>query len=138
MSVQIPRFNLLEPHELDELFSSRRAQGTKKVIKSAEDVFIEFLQVKGISVESCMHSNDVLDNAVKEFFITVKRKDGERYKSKSLHTLKYGVKQKTETENRKQLSVCRRHVTWLWLYIQYIQLYHDICVWIFFYYGMNE
>ncbi|KAF0303344.1 hypothetical protein FJT64_024675 [Amphibalanus amphitrite] len=34
-----------------------------------------------------MHSNDVLDNAVKEFFITVKRKDGERYKSKSLHTL---------------------------------------------------
>ena len=102
MSVQIPRFNLLEPHELDELFSSRRAQGTKKVIKSAEDVFIEFLQVKGISVESCMHSNDVLDNAVKEFFITVKRKDGERYKSKSLHTLKYGVKQKTETENRKQ------------------------------------
>ena len=71
---------------MDELFSSRRAQGTKKVIKSAEDVFIEFLQVKGISVESCMHSNDVLDNAVKEFFITVKRKDGERYKSKSLHT----------------------------------------------------
>ncbi|KAF0310521.1 LanC-like protein 3 [Amphibalanus amphitrite] len=31
-----------------------------------------------------MHSNDVLDNAVKEFFITVKRKDGERYKSKSV------------------------------------------------------
>ena len=71
----------------------------KKVIKSAEDVFIEFLQVKGISVESCMHSNDVLDNAVKEFFITVKRKDGERYKSKSLHTQ---VRRETENRNRKQ------------------------------------
>ena len=38
-------------------------------------------------------SNRSLDDAVKEFFLTVKRHDGERYKSKSLHTLKYGIKQ---------------------------------------------
>ena len=51
-----------------------------------------------------MHSNDVLDNAVKEFFITVKRKDGERYKSKSLHTLKYGLKQYLLTSMGKNIS----------------------------------
>ena len=34
-----------------------------------------------------------LDDAVKEFFLTVNRQDGEGYISKSLHTLNYGIKQ---------------------------------------------
>ena len=51
-----------------------------------------------------MHSNDILDNAAKEFFITIKRKDGESYKSKSLHTLKYGVKQYLLTSMGKDIG----------------------------------
>ena len=88
-----PRFHLLEPHELDEFLFSRKADSTNRVIKSAEDVFREFLCAKGLSIQSFSYGNESLDNALKECFLTIKRKDGERYKTKSLHTLKYGIKQ---------------------------------------------
>ena len=39
-----PRFHLFEQYELDELFS-RRTESAKRVIKSAGDLFGEFLSV---------------------------------------------------------------------------------------------
>ena len=88
-----PRFHLLEPHELEELLFSRKAESTNRVIKSAEYLFKEFLSAKGLSMQKFSYDNSSLDNELKEFFLTIKRKDGERYKSKSLHSLKYGIKQ---------------------------------------------
>ena len=63
------------------------------MIKSAEYLFKEFLSAKGLSMQKFSYDNSSLDNELKEFFLTIKRKDGERYKSKSLHSLKYGIKQ---------------------------------------------
>ena len=88
-----PRFELLDPHELEELLFSRRSESTNRAIKAGGDVFLQFLSAKGLFMHHFLDNNDSLDNAVKEFFLTVKRKDGERYKSKSLHGLKYGIKQ---------------------------------------------
>ena len=39
------------------------------------------------------YDNSHLDNEINELFLTIKRKDGERLKSKSLHSIKYGIKQ---------------------------------------------
>ena len=88
-----PGFELLLQHEIDDLFSSRRSVSTNRVIKSAEDMFREFLSVKELNMLDLVFSSRSLDDAVKEFFLTVKRQDGERYKSKSLRTLKYAIKQ---------------------------------------------
>ena len=87
-----PRFELLTPDEMNELFESRRSDSTNRVIKSAEATFREFVSAKGVNLADLANSNTSLDSIVKEFFLTVKRQDGEGYKSKTLHSLKYGVK----------------------------------------------
>ena len=51
------------------------------------------MTAKGLNLADLADNNASLDSTVKEFFLTVKRQDGEGYKSKTLHTLKYGVKQ---------------------------------------------
>ena len=92
-----PRFELLDPHELEELLFSRRSESTNRAIKAGGDVFLQFLSAKGLFMHHFLVNNDSLDNAVKEFFLTVKRKDGKRYKSKSLHGLKYGINHSLDT-----------------------------------------
>ena len=87
-----PRFHLLEPHKLEELLFSRKADCTNRVIKSAEDLFRGFLCAKGLSIHF-FNGNAYLDNVLKESYLIIKRKDGERYKTKSLQTLKDGIKQ---------------------------------------------
>ena len=82
---ELSRFHSFQPSELDELLFSRRAEGTKRVIKSSGDLFQEFLTVKGLTLEDLEYSNATIDDTVKEFFLTVKHKDGERYETKSLH-----------------------------------------------------
>ena len=47
--LELPRFHLLEPHKLEELLFSRKADYTNRVIKSVEDLFREFLCAKGLS-----------------------------------------------------------------------------------------
>ena len=69
-----PRFHLLEPHELEELLFSRKAESTNRVIKSAEYLFKEFLSAKGLSMQKFSYDNSSLDNELKEFFLTIKRR----------------------------------------------------------------
>ena len=88
-----PRYEVLTPDKINELFESRRSAGTNRIIKSAEDTFREFVTAKRLNWADLADNNASLDSTVKEFFLTVKRQDGEGYKSKTLHTLKYGVKQ---------------------------------------------
>ena len=84
--LELPRFHLLEPHKLEELLFSRKADYT------VEDLFREFLCAKGLSTHF-FNGNDYIDNLLKESYLIIKRKDGERYKTKSLQTLKDGIKQ---------------------------------------------
>ena len=63
-----PRFHLLEPHELEELLFSRKAESTNRVIKSAEYLFKEFLSAKGLSMQKFSYDNSSLDNELEEFF----------------------------------------------------------------------
>ena len=88
-----PRFELLTPDEINELFESRRSSGTNRIIKSAEDTFREFVTAKGLNLADLADNNASLDSTVKGFFLTVKLQDREEYKSKTLHTLMYWVKQ---------------------------------------------
>ena len=44
-------------------------------------------------VHPFFNGNDYLDNVLKESYLIIKRKDGERYKTKSLQTVKDGIKQ---------------------------------------------
>ena len=90
--LELPRFHLLEPHKLEELLFSRKADYTNRVSKSAEDLFREFLCANGLSIHF-FNGNDYLDNVLKESYLIIKRKDGKRYKTKSLQTLKDGIKQ---------------------------------------------
>ena len=47
--LELPRFHLLEPHKLEELLLSRKADYANRVIESAEDLFREFLCANGLS-----------------------------------------------------------------------------------------
>ena len=52
-----PRFELLTPDEINELFEPRRSAGTNRVIKSAEDAFREFVTAKGLNIADLADNN---------------------------------------------------------------------------------
>lgn len=77
----------LSDADINYLVSNRLSEPTRKLVKQAGDTFTKFLATRSVTVISSY----IVDELLERFYLSVRRQDGQPYKAKSLHALKYGL-----------------------------------------------
>ena len=67
------------------------SNSTKRVVRHGGKLFVEYLQLKGLCLDTLVKSPHDLNQELRYFYVSVKQQTGSDLKRKSLDSLKYGL-----------------------------------------------
>ena len=86
------RFGQLDEGEVDQLIDDKDAKNTKATVRQCVTAFRDFLAAKGESVDFEEFEPSKLNKFLALFWPNARRKDGVKYKTKTMQKLKFGLK----------------------------------------------
>ena len=114
------QFHMLSSDDVEAMLGDRLSSHTKAVISGGKKLFLDYLRV--MKQDLSQVNQDNADEIICGFFLSIRKKDGTVYKTKSLESIQYGVKyflkQEKNIDNRGQEKVpkdraflcrCSRH-----------------------------
>ncbi|XP_033726677.1 uncharacterized protein LOC117316247 [Pecten maximus] len=90
------RFASLSVDEKDRIFNNADAANTKRVTTTAVRVFREYLTSKSLSAEFETYEISELDEALANFYLEMRNKNGELYKKSTLLSYRHGIQRHLE------------------------------------------
>lgn len=85
------RFKAISDEEIRALEANRHAKNTLRNTQCALKRFKEFLLFKQIAENIETMTEENLDNILTEFYVSIRKTDGEQMKTSTLQTLRYGL-----------------------------------------------
>lgn len=85
------RFAILSDNEIDRILTSRLSTNTKKSTVYSVQILREFLKAKNAPVNFEVLNKQDLDLCLADFFLSVRRHDGELYKRTSFLNIRHGI-----------------------------------------------
>ena len=86
------RFGELNEEGLDILIDNKDSKNTKSVIRKSVNIFREYLIETGKDPQFEDYESENLAQELSKFWGNARQKNGERYKTKSMQNIRYGIK----------------------------------------------
>jgi hypothetical protein len=85
------RFSTINEADLKILDQEKDSKNTKRVVKRGVNLFSEFLRSNNMELSEIVENPTELNNQLRYYYASVRQKNGEELKKKSLDSLKYGI-----------------------------------------------
>jgi len=84
-------FSTISEEDLKSLDHDKDSKNTKRVVKHGMNLFNKFLCSNHMDLGDLVENPAELNNQLRVFYASVRQKNGEELKKKSLDSLKYGI-----------------------------------------------